>query len=1062
LLDKEAESSPNTVLLESASGRWLLAPIPKVASTLLKRLAVIADGRKPPEQAMFGETRPALAVHHPDQHGLKLINESLLREAKSKTYRLRLLVTRHPGERLLSFWHDKLYLFEPNYRKLNYSIQAYFSRDLSQPCDFDDFLFYLKDHWNVLKIDVHLSPQFSLKSALGLESHHLEREDLVIKLPSLLNPLVSPQVMVSIENELLRYTTHFRQDLTQTWRGSYNNEKLDILKSLYSEDLESFSYPLKSQAKVNKRLLRTVDLGALAHPVQQVRDRNNQIADLQKQLLDARSELNRPPLPLLQSEQKNWPDHKSRRVWLDEIYDGVAEENAKFVLEHLAQHEKTIDDDLVRGECLYLKGLALTIQGNYQESLHAHESALSEGFYTPYVLFNAGNSCRNINANELAIDFFKKALTLYPDFSECRHNYALAIRDQGDKSQAERMLRLLLRDHPDYLRASFSLADLLRDGHRYEEAIEAYHLCLQYAPTYCEAWNNLGLVYGSLNRLDDAISAYLQALSINSQYKQSRQNLAQAYVRQKCHSDALTQFHIFKKLDLSPYEEVIALQGEITCHMELDQLDEALAIADDSADRRIQLMSRLHVLPVLYRNEDHIYSVRARWTNDLQQLYGLLEGLDQCDSAWELLYAHAWSISNFYLPYQMGDDRSLQELYAGVLDRVLRPRLSEFMKPIKHQSCSASSVIRIGIVSPHLHNHNGSIWALGWLELVANDERFQIYSYNTGETFDSGTQRFAALGFYRQLHLQSEQPEPMLQQILDDHLDVLIFTDVGMHPSSKILSVLRLAPVQIQGWGHPITSGSRTMDYYFSGTGMEPLGNEDHYSEVLYRLPNTGLNYERPIAIRDGQYLYEKFDLPRDRPLLASLQSTFKYVPSNDWIFAEIAVRSPQALILFVGHMGNGGVVDRLIDRLRPHFEERDLDIINHLRVLPRLDYEDYLGFLSISHHTIDTIDWNGGNSSFQSFSLGCPVVTLPTSFMRGRHTVSMLEVMNIPALIARDRADYVSISTRLLADSSFCEDIRKQIKERAHLLFNDQSVAEAVKRALLDFTSISHSVEPG
>ena len=83
--------------------------------------------------------------------------------------------------------------------------------------------------------------------------------------------------------------------------------------------------------------------------------------------------------------------------------------------------------------------------------------------------------------------------------------------------------------------------------------------------------------------------------------------------------------------------------------------------------------------------------------------------------------------------------------------------------------------------------------------------------------------------------------------------------------------------------------------------------------------------------------------------------------------------------------MGNGGIADRLYERLRPHFEHRGLEIEHHLRILPRLDYGDFMGLFAISHHTIDTIDWNGGNSSMQSLSLDCPVVTLPTAFMRGR-----------------------------------------------------------------------------
>jgi predicted O-linked N-acetylglucosamine transferase (SPINDLY family) len=255
--------------------------------------------------------------------------------------------------------------------------------------------------------------------------------------------------------------------------------------------------------------------------------------------------------------------------------------------------------------------------------------------------------------------------------------------------------------------------------------------------------------------------------------------------------------------------------------------------------------------------------------------------------------------------------------------------------------------------------------------------------------------------------------------------------------------------VQAQGWGHPITSGSRTMHYYLSGEGMEPPGNEAHYSETLYRLPKTGLNYETPAALHDGQLLYDKFDLPRDRPILNSLQSTFKYLPRNDWTFAEIAKRHPEAFIVMVGHMGSGGIAERLFERLRPHFEHRDLVIEEHLRILPRLDYGDFMGLFAISHHTIDTIDWNGGNSSMQSFSLDCPVVTLPTAFMRGRHTVAMLEVLELPELIASDVDDYIAISARLLDDPAFYQAMRTAIAERKQRLFHDKSVAEAFQVAV-------------
>ena len=73
-------------------------------------------------------------------------------------------------------------------------------------------------------------------------------------------------------------------------------------------------------------------------------------------------------------------------------------------------------------------------------------------------------------------------------------------------------------------------------------------------------------------------------------------------------------------------------------------------------------------------------------------------------------------------------------------------------------------------------------------------------------------------------------------------------------------------------------------------------------------------------------------------------------------------------------------------------------------------------------------------------------MVTLPTEFMRGRHTVSMLLQMKIPELIAETREDYVAISSRLLADSEFYQEVRAKILERQSSLFCDVSVSKAFK----------------
>ena len=60
-----------------------------------------------------------------------------------------------------------------------------------------------------------------------------------------------------------------------------------------------------------------------------------------------------------------------------------------------------------------------------------------------------------------------------------------------------------------------------------------------------------------------------------------------------------------------------------------------------------------------------------------------------------------------------------------------------------------------------------------------------------------------------------------------------------------------------------------------------------------------------------------------------------------------------------------------------------------------------------------------------------------------------MLDVLELPQLIAKDVDDYVAISSRLLEDESFYQQMRTLIGERKERLFQDKSVAQAFQMAV-------------
>ena len=54
----------------------------------------------------------------------------------------------------------------------------------------------------------------------------------------------------------------------------------------------------------------------------------------------------------------------------------------------------------------------------------------------------------------------------------------------------------------------------------------------------------------------------------------------------------------------------------------------------------------------------------------------------------------------------------------------------------------------------------------------------------------------------------------VIQYISKQTLDILIYTDLGMHSFPSLLAHSRLARYQLAWWGHPVTSGIDTIDYY--------------------------------------------------------------------------------------------------------------------------------------------------------------------------------------------------------------------------------------------------------
>ncbi|HEY6564368.1 MAG TPA: hypothetical protein VIY86_07710, partial [Pirellulaceae bacterium] len=289
------------------------------------------------------------------------------------------------------------------------------------------------------------------------------------------------------------------------------------------------------------------------------------------------------------------------------------------------------------------------------------------------------------------------------------------------------------------------------------------------------------------------------------------------------------------------------------------------------------------------------------------------------------------------------------------------------------------------------------------------------------------------------------EPATAIRAIADLELDLLFFADVGMDSLTYSLVFSRMAPVQCATWGHPVTTGSPTMDYFVSSELLEIPEADAHYTEKLARLPSLGTHYQRP-RMSSLLKVRADFGLPDDRHLYLCPQTLFKFHPEYDNLLADILRQDPQGeLVLLEGR------VAAWTNRLRDRFARTMPDVLSRVRFLSAQANADFLQLISLADVMLDPIHFGGGNTSYEAFAMGTPIVTLPGPYLRSRITLALYKKMGLTDLAVDSSEDYVRTAVRMACDEDFRLRQRQLIRDNAEVLFEDNQEVRDFQRFLLE-----------
>jgi protein O-GlcNAc transferase len=445
------------------------------------------------------------------------------------------------------------------------------------------------------------------------------------------------------------------------------------------------------------------------------------------------------------------------------------------------------------------------------------------------------------------------------------------------------------------------------------------------------------------------------------------------------------------------------------------------------------------LLPILYDTPSQIDRCRERFAEGLRKFCDELR-LDTARERARALEAIGKRVTLKYLTYQGRNDRELQELYGGLVHGIMAANYAEWARPVPVPPIRGK--IRVGYLWARLTNMSAAKLFGGWLH-EQNRQQFEIFAYHGGRDQDLITAQV------RQSDLSFRQCsgglEEIAQAVLADRLHVLVYLDFGMHPIMAQLAGLRLAPVQCVAWDTPVTSGLPTMDYFLSSALMEPADGQEHYSEKLVALPGVGVCYTKPVI--PSAFLTrtrQDFGLRDDAAVYLSCQSIFKYRPDHDAVFARIAQRVPNSQFVFL--VTNDVVGSDFRRRLNRAFATAGLRADDHCVWLPEMPTLDYWNLHLIADVFLDAMGWSGGVTTFEAIACRLPIVTLPGTLMRARHSHAILTQLGVTETIARDEADYVDLAVRLRLDRMWHQSVVDRMVAGYPQLYSDTRSVRALE----------------
>jgi len=406
-------------------------------------------------------------------------------------------------------------------------------------------------------------------------------------------------------------------------------------------------------------------------------------------------------------------------------------------------------------------------------------------------------------------------------------------------------------------------------------------------------------------------------------------------------------------------------------------------------------------------------------------------------SFWQNVAVQFLQVANFIPIYF--NEANLKDIYvkrAEILEYVIKLDGYEVDYEFAPRD-SKRKKIRLGILASHFTPAAETFASLPIYEYLSREFEVILYSLSqTGHQLEQYCQSCA-----NSFKLLPQNLKEQVNCIRADDLDLLFIATNVTAGTNQIclLSLHRLARVQVTSIASIVTTGIRNVDYYLSGKLTDQSSEaEHHYREQLLRLEGSAhcFSYGSEQNTATVTVDRKKLGISEESVVFVSVANMFKITPELSHTWAKIIASVPNSVLLlfpFGPNWSNSYPKKNFLNNISKIFSQYGLEqsrCIN-LDPVPVPNRDDIKQYLKLSDIYLDSYPFSGTTSLIEPLEVGLPIVARQGTYLRSAMGAALLQEIGRHDLVANSEESYIQLAIALGTEPELRKQKSDQIERK-------------------------------